>query len=55
MEWEFGRSEHIFRHEEVHWGPGYSAYTWWDRERRMERREEAQSPRGQRPADEQTM
>ena len=48
MEMEFGQSEHIFRHEDVHWGPGYSADTRWEMERRMERREEAQSPRGQR-------
>ena len=43
MEREFGPSEHIFRHEDVHWGPGYSADTRWEMERRMERRKEEQA------------
>ena len=38
-----GLAEHIFNHEDVHWGPGYSADTWWEMERRMEGRKEEQA------------
>ena len=30
--WKDGQSEHIFSHEDVHWGPGRSAGTWAGRE-----------------------
>ena len=40
MEREFGKSEHIFRHKDFHWGPGNSADTWRGREGILERREE---------------
>ena len=55
---EFGQSEHIFRHEDVHWGPGSSEDTRTVRERGKEsgRRQSALVGNGLvRLADEQTL